>query len=48
MDPYVKVELRTGETVKKETKPKKKAGANVIWHETLAFHRVEDHLAFVR
>lgn len=48
LNPYVKVELRTGDTVKRETKPKKKAGANVIWNETLAFHRVEDNLAFVR
>ena len=48
LDPYVKVELRTGVTLKKETKPKKKAGANVIWNEALAFQRVEDNLTFVR
>jgi hypothetical protein len=48
LGPYVKVELRTGETVKKQTKPKKNAGANVIWNQTLAFHRVVDNLAFVR
>jgi hypothetical protein len=48
LNPYVKVELRTGVTLKKEIKPKKKAGASVIWNETLAFNRVEDNLSFVR
>jgi len=48
LSPYVKVEMRTGETLKKHTKPKKNAGANVIWNEALAFRRVVDNLAFVR
>jgi len=48
LDPYVKVELRSGETEKRETRRKKNVGANVIWNETLAFHRVSDNLAFVR
>jgi hypothetical protein len=48
LNPYVKVELLSGETEKRETKRRKDTGANVIWNETLAFHRVWDNLAFVR
>lgn len=48
LSPYVKVELRSGETEKRETKRRKDTGADVIWNETLAFHRVWDNLAFVR
>jgi hypothetical protein len=48
LSPYVRVELRTEITEKKDTKSRKDVGANVVWNETLAFHRILDNLAFVR
>lgn len=48
LTPYVRIEVRTGETLKRATKKKKNAGSSVIWNETLAFNRVVDNLGFVR
>jgi len=48
LDPYVKIELRADEKMKRQTKTRKDTGANVIWNESLSFPPVQDNLAFVR
>jgi hypothetical protein len=48
LDPYVKIELRADEKMKRKTETRKNAGANVIWNESLSFPPVLDNLAFVR
>jgi hypothetical protein len=48
LDPYVKIELRGEDRIKRETKPRKDTGANVVWNEMLSFPSVRDNLAFVR
>ena len=48
LDPYVKIELRGEDKIKRETKPRKHTGENVVWNETLSFPSVRDNLAFVR
>jgi hypothetical protein len=48
LNPYVRVEVRTVDTMKKDTRTKKSAGANVVWNETMAFHQIIDNLAFIR
>lgn len=48
LNPYVRVEVRAGDTMKKDTRTKRSAGPNVVWHETMAFNRIIDNLAFIR
>jgi C2 domain len=48
LHPYVRVEIRAVDTMKKDTKAKKSAGPNAVWNETMAFHRIIDNLAFIR
>jgi len=48
LDPYVKIEVRGNETLKRHTKTKKGAGSDVIWNESFRFPRVKDDLTFVR
>jgi Phosphatidylinositol-specific phospholipase C, Y domain/C2 domain len=48
VQPFVKVEIRNGDKLKKETRVVKHSGACVVWEEVLNFGKIVDNLAFVR